>query len=227
MFFDNKIFAILFVSLFIALNSNLIRAQEGPPTTAIDKKEWTKYRDLTKAYLTLYNEELWIRSIYAELSIKVQSKDDITNIKRQLKTPNEANKEYMYRLYYYNALSLIARYQNDQIGLIETCKKAIAFFSKRTTPLPYTTKFTFQFQLIPIYLKQKKYADAHVIIKSCLVLPSSGSYSWHLTTLYKAVLGFYSGKPIIALNAYLEAQKALKKIIFILVMALNSKGTLY
>ena len=65
--------------------------------------------------------------------------------------------------------------------------------------------------MIPVFLSKKNYAKAEHAINECIQYPTQGSYNWHLTLFYKAVLGFYSNKPLIALSALHQAEKTPKK----------------
>ena len=65
--------------------------------------------------------------------------------------------------------------------------------------------------MIPIYLNQKNYAKAEIIIRDCIHYPSKGAYNWHLTLFYQVILGFYSNKPQIAFKTWKLATNTSKK----------------
>ncbi len=159
-------------------------------------------------------QEIKAQSLFNELAFCIQKKRETEHIPsaiKRLQVIGEENKEYKFNLYYYSVKNLYARFVGNQAEVIENCKAAAAFFSQAKTILPYTTSWNFKFQMIPIYLNKRQFGDASIMIGECLELPSKGSYNWHLTLLYRAVLGFHSNKRLIALDAWKTAEKTPKK----------------
>ena len=178
------------------------------------KSKWEKYRDKTIIYLEYFTQECLAQSLFSELANCLQYKRDPEYLLpriTELSELTQTNKQYKFRLYYYSIKNLYARSKNDQVAIIETCQEAISFFSSLSTILPYTTQWNFKYQMIPIYLNQKKYAQAELTIKDCIAYPILGSYNWHLTLLYQAILGFYSNKPKITSTAWKNAKPQQKK----------------
>lgn len=179
-----------------------------------NKQKRDRFITATEFLFKKAKEEWRAQSLFADLAFCIQQKNSINNIEsafNELHEIAEENKEYKFRLYYYSFLNLYNRFTNNQDAIIQTCKEAISFFKSSKTLLPYTTSWNFKFQMIPVYLHKKQYADTSAIIQDCLRLPTKGSYNWHLTLLYKVVLGFYSEKPAIALQAWKTIQKTPRK----------------
>lgn len=174
----------------------------------INRAKYIRYRDTTKNYLVYLNDEVMAQSLFAELAFSIKKKYPIEFLFpkiEQLKKISTRNNRYKFRLYYYNIRILYAQQFSDSESIISICKEAAIFFKECTAILPYTTEFSYKFQTIPVYLNKGKFTDASLIIKECLGLPSKGSYNWHLTLLYKVVLGFYTKRRGVVIQAYKEA----------------------
>lgn len=179
-----------------------------------NSRKWRKFNKITVKYLKYLTHECIAQSLYAELANCILSKKDPSHLLpkiEELKSLLPTNHQYKFRLLYYTSLNLYARYNNDQVTVIKVCQDAITFFSTCNFHLPYFTQWTFRFHMIPIYLNQKKYAKAEVIIRECLKLPTKGSYNWHSTLFYQAILGFYSNKPQIVAKTWKLAINTTKK----------------
>ena len=175
----------------------------------LDKAKRNKYKAKTSTYLGYYNDECQAQSLFADLAFCVQKNqptDHIPAAITALQKLSTNNQQFKFRLYYYSIQSLYARFKGDHQSLITICKEALIFFEAQTNPLlPYVTKWSFSFQLIPYYLSAGSYAEAENCLNRCLKYPQKGSYNWHATLFLKVLLGFYSGKPAIALQAYRQA----------------------
>jgi len=182
---------------------------------AVNKNEtrkYQKYKEKVAIYLKYLRQETTAQSLFAELAHCIQRKKDTNHIPSAievLRLWTFENSQYKFRFYYYSIRNLYARLNNDHAQIIKICKEAATFFGQSTTILPYTTEWSFRFQMIPVYLTQKAYGDAGVCIKEILHLPTAGSYNWHLTLLYKVVLGFYSNRRGVVIQAY-KAAKSVK-----------------
>lgn len=173
-----------------------------------------KYRAASIKYIEAFNQEYSAQQLWSELGFKIQKKlplDDFPEKLAALKLIKSTNHHYRFNFFYYITTNLYARYKKDEDLVIWTCKDAFNFFSQSSVILPYMTAWSFKYQMIPIYLGRKQYADASAVITECLALPTKGSYNWHLTLLYRAILSFYSNKRLIAIAAWKEAQKVPKK----------------
>jgi len=175
----------------------------------LDKVKRNKYKAKTLAYRRYYDNECQAQSLFADLAFCVQKNqptDHIPEAIAALRQISANNQQYKFRLYYYSVQSLYAHFKGDHLSLVTICKEAISFFDAQTNPLlPYVTKWNFYFQLIPYYLSIRNYAEAESCINRCLKYPKKGSYNWHITLLFKVVLGFHSHKPAISLKAYRQA----------------------
>lgn len=121
------------------------------------------------------------------------------------------NKEYRFRLFYHHCINQMADEQGNESLLLSNTQKALDFFDTCKTPLPYTTKWIFLINLLPIQLNDKAYNKVEKTLATCLSLPNTGTYNWHLTLLYKALYGFHTNKPAIALQAWQQAHSVKKK----------------
>ncbi len=180
----------------------------------LNKQKRLKYKVAVEKNFLYLQQEMEAQSVFADLGFCVQKDKDISHIPDKIHLLSEyckKNENYLFRLYYYSTKNLYYRYVGNTTGIIETSKTAIAFFDNFNGILPYTTKWNFNFQLIPIYLSDKQYGEAEVLINRSLNYPTIGSYNWHLTLLYKVVLGFYSEKPSLALQAWKRSNQVAKK----------------
>jgi len=179
-----------------------------------NRRKWKKFHSITAQYLTYLTHECAAQSLYSELASCIRSKIDPSYLLPKIKvlqTFYSVNNQYKFRFYSYMTINLYALYNNDQLAIIKVSKEAISFFSSCSCHLPYITQWNFKFQMIPIYLNQKKYAKAEIIIRECIQYPTKGSYNWHLTLFYQAILGFYSNKPQIAFKTWKLATSTTKK----------------
>jgi len=175
----------------------------------INKAKRNKYKAKTVAYRRYYDNECQVQSVYADLAFCIQKKEPTEHIPAaiaELHQISKNNEQFRFRLYYYSLQNLYHRYKGDHQSLIQTSKEAIRFFEHQNNPaLPYITKWSFYFQVIPYYLSAGRYAEAESNLNRCMNYPEEGSYNWHLTLLLKVVLGFSSRKPSIAVQAYRQA----------------------
>ena len=179
-----------------------------------DTKKYYYYKDLVHSQLKLFNEETLSESAFSELAFRARKGRDIKDMEQNIKQLDKIainNQEYKFNLFYYTTKTFWYRLTNNLKAFTETCKDAIAFFDHYPGPLPYTTKWSFYFQLIPILIGNKEFTKAEIITKKCLENPSEGSYNWHLTLQLLALLGFHSNKPQIAYEAWKKAKNTPKK----------------
>ena len=176
-----------------------------------NKQKLLRYQASNDQHLRLYTQLCKIERSYNQLGYCIQTRQSTSYFLDELATLKDIaaeNEQYFFRLYYYSIQILYAQSKSDQIGILGICEAAILFFRSKVIPvLPYTTLFNFQFQMIPIQLARKKYAATELLINQCQALPTKGSYNWHLTLLYQAVLGFHSNKPLISLRAWQMAHQ--------------------
>ena len=137
--------------------------------------------------------------------LSYNKRKDISHIPKaidELKLIAANNNNHKFRYYYYSTCNIYYQITNQQEKVIENNKTAYHFFAKQQESLNYIYKFNFLVDLIPIYLIQKKFADAENTLKICLELPPENSFNHHKTLLLQTYLGFRSNKPKIAQHAY-------------------------
>jgi len=121
------------------------------------------------------------------------------------------NYDYKFRLWYHHSVNRMADKEGNKALFLANTQKALAFFDASKTPLPYTTRWLFLINLVPIYITEKQYALTERTLHTCLDLPNKGSFNWHLTLLFQAIYGFYTNKPAIALQAWAKANSIPKQ----------------
>jgi len=184
---------------------------------ALQEKSSSKYKyyqNKTTQLKIAFDEEFEMQKLNNAMLYAIRNKKDMSALYDQLRRMETSaldNTNYRFRLYYHHCINRMAGKENNHDLLLKNTKIALNFFSSCKTPLPYTTKWIFQINLVPIYINQGNHGLAELTLNACLLLPTAGSINWHLTLQYKAMLGFYSNKPNIALQAYREAHGSSKK----------------
>lgn len=181
---------------------------------APNEKKFTYYQNKIQTLNDYLSEELKIERIYTRLIFsyrKQQLKKDSFKELAIITKTYQKNTNFRFRLWYHIAKNIQHDYNKDVIALLENTKEALAFFDGFNRPMPYAARFNFLMNLIPIYINQKDFTKAERTINASLVLPTKGSYNWHLVLLYKAMYGFKSNKPSIALSAWKKAHSIPKK----------------
>lgn len=179
-----------------------------------DIRKYHLYRDKIVEYQQLITEETKAQSVYTKLAFSIQKKRPIDTIGEEIKALEairETNNEYKFNLRYFVSKAIWCQFKNDNTGLLQVCQNALTFFDGYDRPLPQSARFHFYFKLIPALILSGDYAKAESSVNRCLKLPTVGSYNWHLTLFYLAVIGFYSNKPKIALNAWRLAERTPKR----------------
>lgn len=98
--------------------------------------------------------------------------------------------------------------------MLGVCSTALVHFGGHENPLPYVYEFTFYLHLIRHCLTVGEYDKAESHVSKCLeAMPGQylGTYNWNLVLLYRAAVGFHSGKPAIAAASYRMAKRVLAK----------------
>jgi len=176
--------------------------------------KWKKFRTSTKKYRAYFDAECQAQSLFGELAHCYQKKHSIAHIPEELKRLSllcKNNKELRFRFYYYSVKNLYYRILEDTQQIIANCREAILFFENIKVDLSYLMKWSFAYQLLPIYIQQGSYGKSELMVNKCLSYCIKGTYNWHLTLFYKVVSGFYSNKPAISLQACLQAKSVTKK----------------
>lgn len=178
---------------------------------ATQDKASKKYQYYQAKCLTLkkaYDDEFMMERLYHDLLFARKHKKPMAHLFEQLRNMEEVamtNEHYRFRLYYHYAINRMADYNDDQSLFLENTKMTIDFFDSIKTLLPYTVRFAFLINLVPIHLKKKDYRLTERTLNACLQLPNKGSFNWQLTLYYKCLYGFYSQNINMALNAYQQA----------------------
>lgn len=180
----------------------------------LNNQKYALYQQKVEKLQQYVFEETAAQSAYAKLAFSIQKKKCTASSKKdiaalELIKPN--NKEYKFNLHYYILKTLWYQLHKDNHNLIKTCQDALSFFDEYDRPLSQVVRFSFYFKLIPLLILQKNFEKAEESINRCLTLLNKGSYNWHLTLFYLAILGFYSGRPKIALDAWKQAEQSSKK----------------
>lgn len=177
--------------------------------------KYLKYKEKFKKFHRLLNEELLAQQVLDELTYLIEKNKEWKEIlpaAKSLKLLLPNNKEIRFRLYYYGIYNYIYSLQEDITSLKNICEEAILFFSSLKVPLPHTTKWLFQMDIVILFIIKGQYSQAEKVIKEALLLPAVGSRNWHTTQQYIAILGLYSDKPAIAQTAMKRAQTVSRKV---------------
>ncbi|MEO1263565.1 MAG: hypothetical protein AAFZ15_32435 [Bacteroidota bacterium] len=172
-----------------------------------NKKKYDKYKEWVRQLRFAYFKEIEIIQFYNEVAYCITRQKELPNVPEELKTiaGQEQIKSYRFNLFYYSTANLWHRVHSDHVKIIYTCKQALAFFTNYENPLPYTTTWNFQRQMIPIHIAMGENSLAEVMASKCLKVARKGSFNWHISLIYKALVGFHSNKPKIAFQAWKTA----------------------
>ena len=159
------------------------------------------YKNKVDHFEKTYWEELGIEKLLNELNYCTHMGSDISEVADQLKA-FKVGEYWRYNLNYFTARVMVALHQNDGEGVLKICREAIGAFEKETVYMPYIVRWIFHLYQIPVLISMGRYALAESAFNKCIVLPSAGEYNWNLTLYFKALIGFYSNKPKLSLQAY-------------------------
>lgn len=172
-------------------------------------KKYIYYTNKTLELKQAYDQQFAMQKLNSALLYARKNKKPMAHLFQELKAMEEIanhNNHYKFRLIYHHAINRMADIEGDKALLEANTEEALAFFDNSRTPLPYTTRWLFLINLIPIYIAEKRYALTERTLHTCLSLPSKGTFNWHLTLLFQAIYGFYTNKPAIALQAWTQAK---------------------
>jgi len=174
-------------------------------TTQPNTNKQSYYAEKANKFGKELYQEILAQRTYASIVICYKKKKPFNHLDETIKKLHKysvTNFNYRFRLFYHQIKNFKYHILGNEVKIIENTLTAISVFDQIKMPLPYIVKWNFLFQLIPIYLSRQEYGRTENTINFCLKLPTSGSYNWHLTLLYKAFYGFYCNKPSIAQSAY-------------------------
>lgn len=183
-------------------------------TVDIDTKNFKKFSSEVIFYERQLMAEVKVLSALSALFFAINRKKPpglARTFVKQLEPFKQQAQGIRFWIFYYTAKTHLAQADNDLNLLIQTCKEAINFFDSKGKLLPYTTKFVFYFQLIPVYISKGEYHKAEAYTQMCLELPTKGSYNWSITLIYLAIIGFHSGKPNISFESLKLYRRTKKK----------------
>ncbi|MEO1263915.1 MAG: hypothetical protein AAFZ15_34235 [Bacteroidota bacterium] len=169
--------------------------------------KYKKYAALSDDLKKEFDREIAIQKIFNELAFSIKKKLPKEDILEKLTAFKKEMPGQFYRsnLFYFSAWNLWHRFHENKPAIIQTCQEATQFFNQFKTPIPFTTRWNFMRQMIPIYVAEKKYPEAAVMAKRCVKLCTEGNYNWHLSLIYLALVAFHNGKPKVAFQAYKTA----------------------
>lgn len=177
--------------------------------------KYLKYKKKIENLQRLQTEELKAQQIFDEFNYllgKDRAWEHLLPEVESLKLLLPNNTAYKFRLHYYIVLNYIYSLQGETSLLIKNCEEAIAFFDKKRVHLPYTVRWGFLLDSIPLLILGKQYPKAGHLLNTAATLPPVGSFNWHTTQQYIAILGFYSDKPAITNTAYTNSSTSIKKV---------------
>ncbi len=193
------------IEIALALSTDLATHFSTHETAS---KKYHYYSIKAKHLKQAYDEQFAMQQLYNALQFASKNKKPMVSLFQELKameTIAKHNHNYKFRLWYHHSINRMADQEGDKALFLANTQAALTFFDTCKTPLPYTTRWLFMINLVPIYIAEKKYALTERTLYTCLDLPTKGSFNWHLTLLFQAIYGFYTNKPAIALQAWTRA----------------------
>jgi hypothetical protein len=172
------------------------------------------YRFYTKKQREYQNELLWeleAEDVFYEFAFKQKKGFHIKDIECRLKGLNQLPaKGFWFHYVKFVCQASFHQFNRQEEAMLATCHEALKYFNNDKT-LPYTVRFSFYYRAIAVHLSRKEFPLAESLINKSLDGPAYGQHNWQIIMLHRALLGFHSGKPAIALDAYRKAIKVPKK----------------
>jgi len=150
-----------------------------------DTTQYRKYRGKLEKANKILAEELKADMIYQNLIHCYRIADEI----QQLEAISKNNNQYRFRYFYYATKNVYFQITKQDDKLILNNREAYHFFNSLKRPIPYSTKFNFLADLIPVYILKKQFGEAESLINICLSLPIKGTFNWHKILIYQSLLG--------------------------------------
>lgn len=183
-------------------------------TIEYNKKKYNKYLALYFKHNKILNIESSLEQNLALLFITVSNKKKLTNsIILTLKKIKESSDQYFkqdksYRsvLIYGNICSYYFQVTNNLDALIYICQKCNEYFTS-LPQRPTASIFSFNFKMIPAYIKKKDYANAKDVISRCLDIPNLGKVNQERLAIYQTINYFHQGQFLEALQICKSVQK--------------------
>ena len=176
-------------------------------------EKYNKYNDLSIHLQTELNNEIDAQRLYASLAFAIKRRLPMDGFPDKIQALVAAGPSdyFLYNLYMYSTQILYHRHKKDKSSILRTSQEALHFFNQFESPLPNTVKWNFARQMIPILIGQKDFGKAELMAKRSVQMVTKGSYNYHASLIYLALVGFHSGKPAIALETWKLAQNTPKK----------------
>lgn len=181
-------------------------------TVEPDKKKTADYRKIKEQLLEWFVDEVKAEGILLDLINRINLGEDTKGFSTRIEAiENPANREYRYNFYVFTCKTLLSNIRGYGDGLLETCQKAVSFFESIKSPLPYFVRWNFLFQAVPVLIGRMDFATAESYARYCVKITKLGGYNWHLSLLHLSLVGFHSGKPAIALEAWKTSKRHIAK----------------
>ncbi len=179
--------------LSLSLSRRLVRHYA---IVSVNKQKRKKYESIIRENLSLLGDEIRAELIYCDFASLAQSKRGYTkqNIEQANEYKNELNamitkhQSYWLMMLASNVSVFYHQITNNQQGIIESCEKALLYFSALPYMPPYSARFAFLFKMIPAYLKLGEMEQSEKYVQECLELAPSGSHNENVATEYWAIL---------------------------------------
>ena len=180
-------------------------------TVEIDKKLYRHYAAKQAFYKKQLECELAAEEVFFDLGFHYNTGLPVDEFEGKIKHLFTLRSE-SHRFHYMRFLSQVLLHQikRREPAMIATCHDALGYF-EGLTDQPYAYRFSFLYRLVVVYLAHQQYSLAESAINRTLDVPPFGRHNWQIIMLHRALLGFHSGKPAIALDTYRKAMKLPKK----------------
>ena len=156
------------------------------------------------------NKEIDIELLANELNYYLQIGGRIDHVVADLENYEEGI-YWRFNWMYFHSKILVSFYLNDLDAVLDNCERAANCFSKLNKMMPYITRWMPDIYRIPIWIGRGEYGLAESALYRCLTFPSPGEKNWHMTVYYKAMLGLYSSKYAMVIQAYTQAKNVRNK----------------
>lgn len=167
-----------------------------------DRAKYFKMKELLEVLKPEHELQTALYLKFSEIQFIINNGLPLGDFEKELNTIYRPGAYYRSNLYYFMSQNLVHRYRGDQAALVDSCRAALAFFSQIKTPMPNAVKWNLRRQMIPVLVQQKELARAEAAARQCCNEMPVGSYNWNISLIYLALVGFHSGRPKIALEAW-------------------------
>jgi hypothetical protein len=174
-------------------------------TVINDRSKYYNIKALVDELKPEYEMQMGLLRKFSEIQFIINNGLPLGDFEKELNAIYRPGAYYRSNLYYFMSQNLVYRYRGDQTALVDSCRAALAFFSKIKTPMPNAVKWNLRRQMIPVLVQQKEYGRAEAAARQCCNEMPVGSYNWNISLIYLALVGFHSGRPKIALEAWRQA----------------------